>query len=139
MTRLDEIIANALAGIPETDAAILAREVVRLREARAVVVPELTDECAEWQALPFQPQYTPMCGSYFAAGYNLARARAIPADRVLGDGEVKMEICERDCREDEDDALEVLRVCGYGQQAEMLEVAIKAHDLRANQGGADHE
>ena len=41
MTRLDEIIASALAGIPETDAAILAREVVRLREAQAVVVPEL--------------------------------------------------------------------------------------------------
>ena len=31
MTRLEEIIANALAGIPETDTAILAREVVRLR------------------------------------------------------------------------------------------------------------
>ena len=40
MTRIDEIIANALAGIPETDAAILAREVVRLRGATSVVVPE---------------------------------------------------------------------------------------------------
>ena len=74
-------------------------------------------------------------------GYNFAVSRAytIPADRVLGDGEVKMEVCERDCREDDDEALEILRVCGYGQQAEMLEVAIKAHDLRANQGGADHD
>ena len=61
---------------------------------------------------------------------------SVLSDRVLGDGEVKMEICERDCREDDEDALEVLRVCGYGQQAEMLEVAIKAHDLRANQEGA---
>lgn len=47
MTRLEEIIANALAGIPETDAAILAREVVRLRGERAVVVPELTGEILE--------------------------------------------------------------------------------------------
>ena len=32
MTQIDQIIADALAGIPETDVAILAREVVRLRE-----------------------------------------------------------------------------------------------------------
>ena len=40
MTRIDQIIADALAGSPETHVAILAREVVRLREARAVVAPE---------------------------------------------------------------------------------------------------
>jgi len=33
---LDQIIADALAGSPETHVAILAREVVRLREAPAV-------------------------------------------------------------------------------------------------------
>ena len=152
MTRIDEIIANALAGIPETDVAILAREVVRLRGATSVVVPELTnsEKCKatrEWFMQPEQRDYNkndPVVNLAFMAGmdegYSIAisRARAIPADRVLGDGEVKMEICERDCREDDEDALEVLRVCGYGQQAEMLEAAIKAHDLRANQGGADH-
>ena len=41
MTRIDQIIADALAGSPETHVAMLAREVVRLREAPAVVVPEL--------------------------------------------------------------------------------------------------
>ena len=41
MTQIDQIIADALAGSPETHAAILAREVVRLREAHAVVVPQL--------------------------------------------------------------------------------------------------
>ena len=139
MTRLDEIIANALAGIPETDAAILAREVVRLREAQAVVLPA-------WDASAFALACVKE-GAYAEGdlrnaiknaemGYNFAvsRARAIPADRVLGDGEVKMEVCERDCREDDDEALEILRVCGYGQQAEMLEVAIKAHDLRSQAG-----
>ncbi len=40
MTRIDQIIADSLAGSPETHVAILAREVVRLREAQAVVVPE---------------------------------------------------------------------------------------------------
>lgn len=69
--------------------------------------------------------------------------RTIPADRVLGEGEVAIEICERDCREDDDEVLEVLRICGYGQHADMLEVAIKAHEkraaLRANQGGANHD
>ena len=104
-------------------------------EAQAVVVPDLEDGDDAWQDAAFK-------GVNYSAGlrdgYNLAKSRAcaIPADRVLGDGEVKMEICERDCREDDEDALEVLRVCGYGQQAEMLEAAIKAHDLRANQGGA---
>lgn len=33
MSALDQIIADALAGLPETDVAILAREVVRLRES----------------------------------------------------------------------------------------------------------
>ena len=41
MNALDQIIADAIAGSPEAHVAILAREVVRLREARAVVVPEL--------------------------------------------------------------------------------------------------
>ena len=40
MMQLDQIIADAIAGSPETHVAILAREVVRLREERAVVAPE---------------------------------------------------------------------------------------------------
>lgn len=43
MNALDQIIADALAGSPETHVAILAREVVRLREAPAVVVPDFSD------------------------------------------------------------------------------------------------
>ena len=60
-------------------------------EALAVVVPELTNEdlnsysmdCDERDAVEF--------------GYNLAasRARAIPADRVLGDGDVKVSKADR--------------------------------------------
>ena len=141
MTRLDEIIANALAGIPETDVAILAREVVRLREAQAVVVPAwdvnaFAVACVKEGAYAEGDLRNAIKNAEMGYNFAVSRAYTIPADRVLGDGEVKMEICERDCREDDEDALEVLRVCGYGQQAEMLEVAIKAHDLRANQGGA---
>ncbi len=43
MNALDQIIADALAGSQETHVAMLAREVVRLREARAVVAPESKD------------------------------------------------------------------------------------------------
>ena len=104
MTRLDEIIANALAGIPETDAAILAREVVRLRGATSVVVPELTnsEKCKatrEWFMQPEQRDYNkndPVVNLAFMAGmdegYSIAisRVRAIPADRVLGDGQERI-------------------------------------------------
>ena len=104
MTRLDEIIANALAGIPETDVAILAREVVRLRGATSVVVPELTnsEKCKatrEWFMQPEQRDYNkndPVVNLAFMAGmdegYSIAisRVRAIPADRVLGDGQERI-------------------------------------------------
>ena len=43
MNALDQIIADALAGSPETHVAMLAREVVRLREVPAVVVPNFSD------------------------------------------------------------------------------------------------
>ena len=101
-----------------------------------MAVPELTPEwCDEiWRNAPRNVETWTVIE--WVCKQDRERFRAIPADRVLGDGEVKMEICDRDCREDDEDALEVLRVCGYGQQAEMLEVAIKAHALRANQGGA---
>ena len=110
MTRLDEIIANALAGIPETDAAILAREVVRLREAQAVVVPDDTftldlDEfgkglaCITINSKNRGVGYE-LCGTmgdghfsrrtfditpYLAHCLNTIGVRAIPADRVLGE------------------------------------------------------
>ena len=132
--QLEQLIRDSLTQSPETHVHMLSARIREL-EAQAVVVPDLEDGDDAWQDAAFK-------GVNYSAGlrdgYNLAKSRAcaIPADRVLGDGEVKMEICERDCREDDEDALEVLRVCGYGQQAEMLEAAIKAHDLRANQGGA---
>ena len=47
MTKIDQIIADALAGSPETHVAILAREVVRLREAPAVIPPLTDDEIEE--------------------------------------------------------------------------------------------
>lgn len=192
MTRLDEIIANALAGIPETDVAILAREVVRLRGEQAVVVPEipmgtalqrlglrltqildghefavleheflnpaikemqklsvlsdrglgegvvvpeLTTDDAHRELLRVSPggTYSAVQEDSFRDGYDFARTRAIPSDRVLEDGMVAMSAIKRKCQNDDEDAIETLALCGYGEQAELLEAAI-----RANQGGADH-
>ena len=142
MNALDQIIADALAGSPETHVAILAREVVRLREARAVVVPELTDDEIHARLLKLfpdadaDPSEREWCFKDSRWAYNLAasRARAIPADRVLGEGMVAMNAIKRKCQNDDEDAIEALTFCGYGEQAELLEAAI-----RANQGGADHD
>ena len=108
--RIDQIIADALAGSPETHVAILAREVVRLREAPAVVAPELTDDdlnrysmdCDERDALEF--------------GYKLAASRFASAGRTVippltddeieeryrsltnGTDELEREWCYKDCR-----------------------------------------
>ena len=110
MTRIDQIISDALAGSPETHVAILAREVVRLREAPAVVAPELTDDdlnrysmdCDERDALEF--------------GYKLAASRFESAGRTVippltddeieeryrsltnGTDELEREWCYKDCR-----------------------------------------
>ena len=89
MTRIDEIIANALAGIPETDVAILAREVVRLREAPAVVVPEYPEnDFAIRESIRNaggDPDFDQCI--HRAGWFDLSsRVRAIPADRVLGEG-----------------------------------------------------
>ena len=158
MTRLDEIIANALAGIPETDAAILAREVVRLRGATSVVVPELTnsEKCKatrEWFMQPEQRDYNkndPVVNLAFMAGmdegYSIAisRLRAIPADRVLGEGMVQVDrrIIEKftsGCGE----WMPGLGRCGDqypGGKRQLCAKCMPLRDaLRANQGGADHE
>ena len=97
MTRIDQIIADALAGSPETHVALLAREVVRLRGAPAVVVPELTKLEADSLEQAAIDQSIQAYGGWDWArlimfGYNLAtsRARAIPADRVLGDGQERI-------------------------------------------------
>ena len=92
MTRIDQIIADALAGSPETHVAILAREVVRLREARAVVVPELTDRDLydTWLKCDYGLEEEPIYHEGVRDGYKLAvsRARSVPADRALADGMV---------------------------------------------------
>ena len=100
MTRLDEIIANALAGIPETDAAILAREVVRLREARAVVVPEYPEnDFAIRESIRNaggDPDFDQCI--HRAGWFDLSsRLRAIPADRVLGEGMAQISERELAC------------------------------------------
>lgn len=95
MTQIDQIIADALAGSPETHVAILAREVVRLREARAVVVPDYeTMADLAWRH-HFDPLHGPT--DMFAAGRTAmykamcAELRAIPADRELGEGMAAVE------------------------------------------------
>ena len=138
MTRIDEIIANALAGIPETDVAILAREVVRLREAPTVVVPE-------WVAITFASACV-KAGAYAEGdlrdaiknaetGYNFAasRVRAIPADRVLGEGERKI------CSEEWMYLRSLERYARKHGPESIQDVIVCLDALRANQGGADHE
>lgn len=140
MTRLDEIIASAIAGIPETDAAILAREVVRLREARAVVVPEYPEnDFAIRESIRNaggDPDFDQCI--HRAGWFDLSsRLRAIPADRVLGERQVAVD------REE----LEALR--RFAERCAQRDhqpdehigsakcVACEAEDaLRANQGGA---
>ena len=149
MTRLDEIIANALAGIPETDAAILAREVVRLRGATSVVVPEPTmfdvnREYFERFATVFTSQHAREAHKTgFLAGVDWFRehSRAIPADRVLGEGMVQVDrrIIEKftsGCGE----WMPGLGRCGDqypGGKRQLCAKCMPLRDaLRANQGGA---
>jgi len=137
MTRLDEIIANALAGIPETDAAILAREVVRLRGATSVVVPEPTmfdvnREYFERFATVFTSQHAREAHKTgFLAGVDWFRehSRAISSDRVLGEGERK--ICSEEWM-----YLRSLERYARKHGPESIQDVIGCLDhLRANQGG----
>ena len=141
MTRLDEIIANALAGIPETDAAILAREVVRLRGATSVVVPEPTmfdvnREYFERFATVFTSQHAREAHKTgFLAGVDWFRehSRAISSDRVLGEGERK--ICSEEWM-----YLRSLERYARKHGPESIQDVIGCLDhLRANQGEADHD
>ena len=91
MTRIDEIIANALAGIPETDVAILAREVVRLRGATSVVVPAwdvnaFALACVKEGAYAEGDLRNAIKNAEMGYNFAVSRAYTIPADRVLGDG-----------------------------------------------------
>ncbi|MHB8762418.1 MAG: hypothetical protein ACYC6J_08600 [Coriobacteriia bacterium] len=71
MNALDQIIADALAGSPETHVAMLAREVVRLRGAWVVVVPELTEDALDIACgAALDPMYGPDAIIY---GMRLAR------------------------------------------------------------------
>lgn len=143
MTRIDQIIADALAGSPETHVAILAREVVRLREARAVVAPDLTDE----QLRAMLANAAHRCGfvdyepeDASVGDLEILREvrddiaslfRAIPADRVLGEGMVALRrFAERCAQRDHQPDEHIGRAkC----------VACEAEDaLRANQG-TDHD
>ena len=142
MTQIDQIIADALAGSPETHVAILAREVVRLRgEAPAVAVPEW-DEGAFFfaHATPPNPSIEYSAAMRAAkAGYAFAisRARAIPADRVLGEGMVQVSERELACMRAE---LEYRRAESDEAPDSVLDPLWDAFDaLRANQGGADHD
>lgn len=193
MTQIDQIIADALAGSPETLVAILAREVVRLREAPAVVLPELTSEdlngysmdCDERDAVEFgynlaasriipagRVTIPPLTGGEIEArllrlfpgiseddplrescfkdsrwAYNLAvsRARAIPADRALGDGMVQVDQKELMALESLFGAAgRAIHAASSGRGATLVEIneewagVCAAKVLRANQGGADH-
>jgi hypothetical protein len=138
MTQIDQIIADALAGLPETHVAILAREVVRLRESPAVVVPELTKaEADSLEQIAIDQSIQAYGGWDWARlimfGYSLAssRARAIPADLALGEGVGALRRFAERCAQRDHQPDEHIGSAKC--------VACEAEDvLRANQGGANH-
>lgn len=134
MTRLDEIIANALAGIPETDVAILAREVVRLREARDVVVPAwdvnaFALACVKEGAYAEGDLRNAIKNAEMGYNFAVSRAYTIPAGRVLGEGMVELRRFAERCAQRDHQPDEHIGSAKC--------VACEAEDaLRANQGGA---
>lgn len=71
MTRIDEIISNALAGIEETEVAILARELLKTREALALA--QQAKGCAEGRAALADRRALGMKPHVFAAMVNSVR------------------------------------------------------------------
>ena len=150
MTRIDQITADILAGSPETHIAILAREVVRLREARAVVAQDddrPSREFLENYVEGFDPgeRSAALFGWREGRRHLRENSRAIPSDRVLGKGMVgvdrkalerlrRIETCARDFQERQRNLTISQDSYGFFQADNALESA-----LRANQGGADHD
>ena len=102
MPYIDQIITDALAGSPETHVAILAREVVRLREAPAVIPPLTDDEIEE-------------------------RYRSL----TNGTDELEREWCYKDCRWAYSLAVYRARVAVAGSMLGTGMVAVDAEELRA--------
>lgn len=145
MNALDQIIADALAGSPETHVAMLAREVVRLREARAVVVPEYP-QVLVWQSVGHTERHA---GILEGVKWARDHASAISPDRVLGEGMAAASQAYIDalenaanqfcgaCREKPTCSLGIMAI-GKGCGAWKLD-AQRINALRANQGGANHD
>ena len=127
MTRIDQIIADALAGSPETHVAILAREVVRLREAPAVVVPDVNEIAQEIRRIDGKHDKGAGVIAEELRDWLLRHLCIIPADRALGEGVVALRrFAERCAQRDHQPDEHIGRAkC----------VACEAEDaLRANQG-----
>lgn len=151
MTQIDQIIADALAGLPETDVAILAREVVRLREAPAVVVPELTeDRLSELFGAPVMINHNPSVEQIgytnrrnaFRDGWNSCKKafQPIPAGRVLGEGMVAVDARDLDSVISEiDECSKWPHLCENSDIHRHSPAGKRIRALRANQGGADHD
>jgi hypothetical protein len=149
MTHIDQIIADALAGSPETHVAILAREVVRLRGWPAVVVPPLpkptgrrADDAPVWGMPQDLEDVCRQSGNPVLAAYQVGirrghaiaenSVRPIPADRVLGEGMVALRRFAERCAQRDHQPDEHIGSAKC--------VACEAEDaLRANHGGADHD
>jgi hypothetical protein len=154
VSRIDQIIADALAGSPETHVAMLAREVVRLRDAPAVVVPEimLSDISNECGAMLCDDREAFRRGALWAQKFITSRARAIPADRELGEGMVAISGSLATLLQELVFAVNAFLAesspwIGPGAPAEvpaLTEIASRRlqymlDQIRANQGGADHD
>lgn len=153
MTRIDQIVADALAGSLETHVAILAREVVRLQGvAPAVVVPE-------YDEIPQNHKWKDLIWDHFHHGgghvdsavreaWNLCRRLcAAPPGRAPEKGMVQISKSERREfallrqhfqlfeKETADDMNGADRAFNARKEVDEL---LRQH-LRANQGGADHD
>lgn len=132
----------AALGLPADSAPETVAEAV---EARRVVVPEPT--CDEWRVIAENARSADMVDFLAgAAAYGLwfrEHSRAIPADRVLGDGMVavnreELRALER-VRMEAEYVKDAFQQMGEFSQMESIMRALHELDaLRANQGGADH-
>ena len=124
----------AALGLPADSAPEVVAEAV---DGRAVVAPDLTESDIDsvWRDTE---DIGDAARSMAKWAYNLAvfRARAIPADRVLGDGMVQI---SAELLAAYEELWNMARVrCRATTEAKLGEQWKKIDALRANQGGAEH-
>ena len=119
----------------------LLNEIAEL-EARAVMVPDLTEDDAHRELLRVSPgrTYSAEQADSFRDGYDFARTRAIPADRVLGDGMVAVDRAELEALQEllaqARCAAHAVEDNGECDMTGICSAVFACDSIRANQGGA---